>query len=615
MKAPAVFGSTQSSPLFRLTPLLRRHIYRLVGLESCDSDDPPFGFDLHIGKASYDAPAASNFHGLLLSCRDLYTEAAALLYSANRFFIYYTRPGSLGPLRSLTAPSLASLTHLKIVLNQSSCHHPDSVLVDCGFCCLHGRLSSGANECEEEHGGRHRPPLLSGSDDDGLARLRVQGMLNEWHSTTAHLSAHITSRLELSLVCDLDPQNGHALEVAESITAPLHGLSTSLRNCHVRLSKAVDSRLQEVARDAVMQARGIETPYLKPSQTATATSLMDLPRELRLHILEYTDLIVPWREVTWSRQNPGYMVLPGENGPDLLSWNDFTPSLFNCWEIKNAHPPVSVGCFCRRYHSAFSSDCRCWVPPSSLFLVCRALYQDALFVFFSANELFVHDLCSDPPWWASDLPEPEQRPGYLEPKPWRDYPHERFAASLFLREVVPVCALAHLRFLELVFPPYLGPSWPQAGQPAMQDWWATVDWLRDKINAPRLTLRLIGTDPPSGSRVAYLATGPYRVTITVAEGDAIMQSYMDILRPLRKLAEGGNGLARVHVNFRYPWQYTEASRSREEDVDYRCWLDDRRRETNDRLERYVMGDRYGSLCENNQEDLPSSRWLSRFYGH
>ncbi|EAQ89009.1 predicted protein [Chaetomium globosum CBS 148.51] len=263
------------------------------------------------------------------------------------------------------------------------------------------------------------------------------------------------------LVCDLDPQNGHALDVAGSVTAPLCDLFRPLRNRHVRLAKRPDSRLQEAARDAVMQARGIAAPYLKPSSTPAATSLMDLPRELRLQNLEYTDLIVPWREVTWSRQDLGYVAFATENSP---RWGDVTctPSLFNCWRIKG--DGQSIGCFCRRYHSASSSACRCWLPPTPLFLVCRTLYQEALFVFFSSNEFFVHDLRSDPAWY--------------------DYPNERLAASLFLREVTPACALVHLRFLELVFPAYFAPSWPRAGQPAMQDWFATIDWLQDKINAP-----------------------------------------------------------------------------------------------------------------------------------
>jgi hypothetical protein len=226
-------GSTRTSPLLRLTPHIRHLIYHDVGLASCDIHHP-FGFDLHTGRATFGTPSPASFYGLLLSCRAIYTEAAALLYSANRFFIRYTHAGSLGPLRALTAPSLASLTHLKIVLNQAPCYHPSDIFDDGGYRCLHGRphyAYSGQRDRKQVYDESHPAPLLS-NDGDGLARLRVQGMLNEWHSTAVYLSAHIISQLELSLVCDLDPKNGHALDVAESVTAPFrpggsHGAYTT----------------------------------------------------------------------------------------------------------------------------------------------------------------------------------------------------------------------------------------------------------------------------------------------------------------------------------------------------------------------------------------------------
>lgn len=91
-------------PLLRLTPTIRRRIYRYVGLASWDGRP-----------ASCSSPVPSSFRGLLLSCRDIHGEAAALLYSANRFILHYTHPGSLEPLRALTAPSLAALASIKIL--------------------------------------------------------------------------------------------------------------------------------------------------------------------------------------------------------------------------------------------------------------------------------------------------------------------------------------------------------------------------------------------------------------------------------------------------------------------------------------------------------------------
>ncbi|KAK4145078.1 uncharacterized protein C8A04DRAFT_27075 [Dichotomopilus funicola] len=133
------------SPLLRLSPRIRLRIYRKLGLG-------PWGnlvhrFYLHAGQLQLRrgrgvgeywrwVPDPTDFHGLLLSCRAIYAEAAALLYSTSQFFIYYAEPLSeadrlecgqpekpmlghrpLQVLHNLTNPSLAHLSYLKVVLN------------------------------------------------------------------------------------------------------------------------------------------------------------------------------------------------------------------------------------------------------------------------------------------------------------------------------------------------------------------------------------------------------------------------------------------------------------------------------------------------------------------
>ena len=273
--------------------------------------------------------------------------------------------------------------------------------------------------------------------------------------------------------------------MASRVTAPLRFIP-QLRDCHIRLGKISDSILQQTARDGVLQACRI-APYPSKPSTATHATFTGLPCELRLRILEYTDLIVPNKEVTWSRQDQRYTISAD------VSLRQF----FRCRDSRG--PRSSVGCFCRRRHSAFSFMCKCWAPPGpTLFLICRTLCRDAELIFFSGNRFIIHDYKSDPRWEA---PFVSISPFFLFPggdpegsgphQESQDYPSDRLAASQFLREVVPTHCLDHLRFLELVFPGYLARTWPQAGHPAMQDWRETVDWLRGKINARGLTLRLI----------------------------------------------------------------------------------------------------------------------------
>jgi hypothetical protein len=113
-------------------------------------------------------------------------------------------------------------------------------------------------------------------------------------------------RLELSLVCDLDPEHEYVLEAARLTAAPLM-LFTPLNDCHVRLGKVRNRPLEQLAQEAVLHTQSTTAPPpLESTTSRISSSLLSLPLELHLHILEYTDLITPWKEVTWSRQTRGY---------------------------------------------------------------------------------------------------------------------------------------------------------------------------------------------------------------------------------------------------------------------------------------------------------------------
>jgi hypothetical protein len=52
----------------------------------------------------------------------------------------------------------------------------------------------------------------------------------------------------------------------------------------------------------------------------------------------------------------------------------------------------------------------------------------------------------------------------------------------------------------------------------------------------------------------------YYRTITAEERDAVMTAYMDLVRPVTRLAEGG--LAQFFAHFPYPWECTEEPKIR-----------------------------------------------------
>lgn len=596
-------------PLLRLPPAIRHRIYRFLGLASWDGS--LYSFDLngprpqvHWLRWGWEEQNPNEFHGILLSCRDLHVETAALLYSANRFVLRYTNPGSLQPLFALTTTALTSLAALKVVLNQASCHQQIQNH-DGKDCCLYRggwRLNAAISTCERHrHSPHHQLPLLGPApeDDHGPSKI-VETLIGEWHNAANHLSPYvIPKRLELSLVCDIDPQHEKAVDLAKSVLEPLH-LLPLLRSCHIRLCKTPDSRLRQLAQDAVLQSSGMSTPYVKPNSPKPA--LVTLPRELRLRILEYTDLVTPNKEVWWSRDQCQYVWWDMAGGGRCLDmWSDCH---FNaCWHRTRTdirvHGGSTIGCFCHRRHAASSATCTCWAAPGpALFLVCRAWFQDAQLVFFSANRFIVHDFTMLTPWTIPDAPYGRRWNSEIAKVA---YPYERLAASQFLRDIIPGHCLAHLRLLELVFPPYLPYTWPETDHPAMQDWWDTVAWLRDKINGPALTLRLIA--------IRYASDSPTESPIiTVAEGNMAHKAYMDLLQPLKRLAEGTDGLSRLYASLAHPWERTEENENRrtvDQDIIDGSWLLEEEKALKESAERLVMGDRYERLYANGKEPQQS----------
>jgi hypothetical protein len=362
-----------NTPILRLTPALRRRIYMdpwmgiLVRLPSWH-DEKYAVLNLNGGNYEpshyhYNPAYKLGIYGLLVCCRTIYAEVSALLYSSNRFVIRYWEKQSLSPLRALTPSSLSSLTNLKIVLNQASCHFRDFRYAEDpqGVCCVDKNTS--------------RPELHDAPLD--LREARAKPLVDEWKSAAEHLARHISPhKLELCVVCDVRQDD---LESATKVLEPL-SLFSELHNCHIRLSRNPSPQLQRIAHDMVLKSRGLLLPdeLEKTSQTKPriGSHLLALPRELRLYILSYTDLITPWKEVEWSRDCNGdgkYIALyprcRAVEGLHCDSHLHYGCRFFNCWPAHSLLSKAGIGCFCQVRHSAASSTCICWAPPIALFLV------------------------------------------------------------------------------------------------------------------------------------------------------------------------------------------------------------------------------------------------------
>ena len=173
--------------------------------------------------------------------------------------------------------------------------------------------------------------------------------------------------------------------------------------------------------------------------------------------------------------------------------------------------------------------------------------RDAQFIFFSRNRFVVHDVQATPCSALPPIQYEASTPSAASNEKY--YPYERLTASDFLRNAVPAHCLGDLRFLELVFPPYVPHGWPLDEHPAVVDWRATVNWMRGEINALALTIRIVFTDFLHGQVVG-------RRWLSKDQGMYIVKGYKRIIYPFRHLVKD-DGLAALYVQATYPWRWTQ----------------------------------------------------------
>lgn len=608
----------QAYPLLLLPARVRRRIYLHLNTVPRNEDfNFPYVFNLQ-GKNEREMVG---FHGLLLSCRAVYKEMSTILYSENRFFIRYHENRCLLPLHKLTPSSIARITHLKIVLNNASCHCSAGERHAMGGCDVgllkyhcwsHSLRANGWSDVKDcTATGKKRVSI-----DSRLSLAKM--ILSDWRLAASYLSEHINpNQLELCVVCDVRDKDDL---LAGQIVEPLARFP-KLKNCHIRLCRKPAPKIQQIAQDAVLQAlhiqrrpqpttsqalAALQSPNVPTasSNAASATAsgltrgLLDLPCELRFQIFEYTDLITPWKMVTWSRDldrfalkrfDCGYLKRPcsGETNSDRTCQSEVHHGcqFMYCAEAK---PGPSNGCFCRRDHSAYSSNCKCWASPKYLFLICHKLRKDSQTVFFSGNRFEIHD-------FRTSLEIPRGR---------GVYPYERFAASIFLRDLVPVYALANLRHITLFFPAYIHEDWPREDSTASADWKETIGCVAAKLNHSCLNIRLVMVDGSNYADNSYHRVKIFsRGNLTREQGEAILAGYSLILGPLSQI--GRNHNLKFSASLTWPWAWTEETLDKVNNLPpalSRRYLRDRMRYLEEQAENIVMGRQTTALREPPSEE-------------
>lgn len=497
---------------------------------------------------------------MLLSCRTFYADIHPILYSTNLFHIRHKDKGNLDRLLRLRPQTIALLRHLEINLN-------DSYLYD------HWLHSPVERHFEDNKGS---PPLNNSR----------QAILSNWRRVARCILPFLKpNALHLSLLCD-----SANLETAAAVVQPLLSAPT-LANCRLRLAPEPNFALQNLARKVSKLTTGYEYPGPE-----LPFRFLDLPKELRLQILQYTDLVAPSREVEWSSEKKFTLRLSSCTCKQYccsVRERPCCPSLrpscqFRaCWHVDGP----GAGCFCQNYHAAFSTRYTCWAPPKCFFLVCKQFLEDSREIFYGNNRFVI------------------VAPGHACTQPVSDTP-SRLDISVFLRDVVLPSSMKSLRSLDIVVPAFYY-DYLRSDEPAYPDWLSTIDYMGTFMNLSVLKLRVSMSDI-----ILEHDFAEYTTSLGKGTSQTIVNAYGRLIGPLSKLREQGLRRFFVSPEVCLPWHRTEESvrlydKRSAYDENVQCAWEEERTKFRLRFERLVMGGSYDS--KGLEEQVDEAQWENESY--
>ncbi|KAF4549207.1 Hypothetical protein D9617_23g006220 [Elsinoe fawcettii] len=484
---------------------------------------------------------------LLLTCQHVYREISQYMYGRYSLRV----EGDPSPLLSLRPAYVSQVKMLTINIHTSTCEgeHWDS---EAGCC-----RPSTEQPCPRES--KHSKPLAS---TDPACRT----VLEHWMEVVELLSKYVTAdRLDFYFICDVSDYC-----LALQFASPLLALP-QMRFCEIRLGAIHEPRTAGLAKSVALRCVGTLDRSRLP-----AFNWLGLPREIRLSVLKYTNLITPFAEVNWSPSLRYHLIYSG-------LYSQFAETYPDCYHNGISGQKCSLGsgggCFCTRYHSAYSQWCDCWSPPTALMLTSKEMLADSQEVFFRGNKFIALPDCD---------------PGV----PKSNSIGKRHPVSRFLRNFVPKPALIHLRHIEIVFPVFSSHPFPFFAEwyPVYEDWLRTIRFMKKRLRLPQLTLAIYAADASPGTeesnRRAHLRPG---------EAALIEETYERIIEPLAELDD----LGRFFVYLAEPrsWEVVRHAQSQEE-------VDEVMEEKSARqimYEHMIMGPEY-SACKAGKCVQPVSQW-------
>lgn len=422
-------------------------------------------------------------------------------------------------------------------------------------------------------------------------------------------------QLRLHIICDTG-LSSYTAKVLE----PLRHFPGAVLELELRLgdSNRDNRQLATLARDTAVHVQGRDL-----AANPDPFRFFGLPVEIRRHILTYTDLVTPHRKVEWDSERgfrASFIFCECDGSvcqeEDLHQGRSFIP----CFSDE-----PTTGNYCKRYHRSHSARCNHGFGALSLLLTSRAMYEEALSVFYELNRVVIL-----PDWkvgftlFASPETGPqsdaatnrpsvaaEQFPDRDNEEPsWAHYV-EHDATKLFLERIGPR-GQRQLRNLEIVFPRIAAKSGLSESDPAYAQWLTAVECLAGlaaRGDAAELTLTVhIWTNNKLFSRSPLSATAPLL--------DAQAPRF---LKPLRALPQ----LKRLFVHLEWPRNWSpqkllndikkckipmKRSPGCGVGLHYIPDLEEDIVKKEISLEKMVMGAHYDSYLVGKRDELPS-QWL------
>ncbi|OTA59579.1 hypothetical protein K449DRAFT_384917 [Hypoxylon sp. EC38] len=469
-------------------------------------------------------------YNLLQTCKTIYAQVKSFLFARNTIIVWHENvEAGLEILRSLSQEQCRSLRDVFVHLHVEN----------------------------DIYTGEQKLPKTTLSPE----RIAV------WQATARHILSRVEpGTLSLHIISDTGDS-----EETRSVCQPLLDFPGKLKECELRLGWKRQPHVSALAFEIGTRIQGGD-----PESWNKPFRFLDLPFEIRRHILQYTDLVTPFNRVTWD------------------SKTGFKAVFNNCWYLCGSCEPglhyaclmrwckrddtYETGCFCPNRQSAYASICHCWCSPKALMSVSRAVYQDAIDLFYSSNRVMI-------------IPSEGLDYRFCSPNSL-----SRLDASRFITRHMWPGVLRHLRTLEFIFP-YLGPeSCPETCSPLYLDWCFAIDHLKAYANLAQLTV-IVHTwlRGSSDVRPSLIQSG--------WTGESTLKAQARLLTPLQALRK----MKRFFVFLEWSWHWTPdhlgSTTISERDAKHRIVIEMERW-----LEHTVMGNEYDSLSVGKMKERESWWW-------